>query len=157
VSESSGWNQPNALWLNDRHGRFQDVSVDAGLAGTVAAHRGCGVADFDGDGRLDVVVLVLGANAELWHNETDASNRWLIVKLAGTKSNRDGIGARVTVGQQVRTMTSAVGYASSSHAGVHFGLGAGVDPVRVEIQWPSGIRQVVEGVKPNQVVEIREQ
>jgi hypothetical protein len=157
VSESSGWNQPNALWLNDRHGRFQDASVEAGLAAAVAAHRGCGVADFDGDGRLDIVVLVLGANAELWHNETDAPNRWLGVKLVGTKSNHDGIGARVTVGQQVRTMTSAVGYASSSHAGVHFGLGAGVDTVRVEIQWPSGIRQVVEGVKTNQVVEIREQ
>jgi len=156
VSESTGWNQPNGLWLNDRHGRFQDVSVDAGLAGTVAAHRGCGVADFDGDGRIDIVVLVLGTNAELWHNEADSANGWLTVKLVGTKSNRDGIGARVTVGQQVRTMTSAVGYASSSHAGVHFGMGAGVATVRVEVQWPSGIRQVVEGVKPNQVVEIRE-
>src|SRR3954471_1372072 len=157
VSESTGWNQSNALWLNDRHGRFQDVSVDAGLAGTVAAHRGCGVADFDGDGRLDMVVLVLGANAELWHNETDAANRWLVVKLVGTKSNRDGIGSRVTVGQQVRTMTSAVGYASSSDAGVHFGLGPGAETVRVQIQWPSGARQIVDGVKTNQTIEIKEQ
>ena len=157
VSESTGWNQPNSLWLNDRHGRFQEVSTEAGLAGVEAAHRGCGVADFDGDGRLDFVVLVLGANAELWHNETDGSNHWLTAKLVGTRSNRDGIGARVTIGQQVRTMTTAVGYASSSHAGLHFGLGAAAETVRVQIQWPSGTRQVVEGVKPNQVVEIKEQ
>jgi hypothetical protein len=157
VSESSGWNQPNSLWLNDRHGRFQDVSAEAGLAGVEAAHRGCGVADFDADGRLDLVVLVLGANAELWHNETDVANRWLIVKLVGAKSNRDGIGARVTIGQQVRMMTTAVGYASSSHAGLHFGLGPDAASARVEIQWPSGVRQIVESVKTNQVIEIKEQ
>jgi len=157
VSESTGWNQPNSLWLNERRGHFQDVSAQAGFASVAAAHRGCGVADFDGDGRVDLVVLVLGANAELWHNETDAANRWLAVKLVGSKSNRDGIGARVTIGQQVRTMTTAIGYASSSHTGLHFGLGTSTDPVRVEIQWPSGTRQVVEGVKTNQVIEIKEQ
>jgi hypothetical protein len=157
VSDSSGWNLPNGLWLNDHEGRFRDVTKAAGFLGAEAAHRGCGVADFDGDGRLDVAVLVLGANAELWHNETDTSNRWLIVKLIGSKSNRDGIGARVTVGSQVRTMTTAIGYASSSHAGLHFGLGPDAATVRVEVQWPSGARQVVEGVKSNQVVEIKEQ
>ncbi len=157
VSDSSGWNLANSLWLNDRHGRFQDVTAAAGLAGAEAAHRGCGVADFDGDGRLDIAVLVLGGNAELWHNETDTPNRWLMVRLVGAKSNRDGIGARVTIGQQVRTMTTAVGYASSSHAGLHFGLGPDATTVRVEVQWPSGSRQTVEGVKTNQVVEIKEQ
>jgi len=157
VSDSSGWNLANSLWLNDRRGRFQDVTADAGFAGVEAAHRGCGLADFDGDGRIDVAVLVLGGNAELWHNETDTPNRWLMVRLIGTKSNRDGIGARVTVGQQVRTMTTAIGYASSSHAGLHFGLGPDTTTVRVEVQWPSGTRQVVDGAKTNQVLEIREQ
>ena len=157
VSDSTGWNQANSLFLNDQHGRFRDVTAAAGLSGAVAAHRGCGIADFDGDGRLDIVVLVLGANAELWRNETDSPNRWLDVRLVGARSNRDGIGARVTVGQQVRTMTTALGYASSSHAGVHFGLGPNAGDVRVEVQWPSGVRQAVEGVKTNQVIDIREQ
>ena len=58
---------------------------------------------------------------------TTPSNNWLIVRLVGTKSNRDGIGAVVSVGNQVRTMTTAMGYASSSHAGLHFGLGASAD------------------------------
>jgi len=157
VSDSSGWNQANSLFMNDGNRRFHDATAEAGFAGVEAAHRGCGVADFDGDGRVDMVVLVLGANAELWHNESNTADRWLNVKLVGAKSNRDGIGARVIVGKQVRTMTTAIGYASSSHAGLHFGLGTTADPVRIEIQWPSGTRQVVDAVKTNQVIEIKEQ
>jgi hypothetical protein len=102
-------------------------------------------------------VLVLGARAELWKNESSNDSRWLIVRLVGVRSNRDGIGARVVIGNQVRTMTTAVGYASSSHTGLHFGLGGGLEAVRVEIFWPSGTRQVVERVKTNQVLEIKEQ
>jgi hypothetical protein len=151
------WKQANNLFINDGQGRFRDATAESGLAAAVAVHRGCGVADFNGDGRLDLAVLVLGARAELWQNESAPANRWLIVRLAGTKSNRDGIGARVTVGNQVRTMTTALGYASSSHAGLHFGLGTGSETVRVEIQWPSGTRQTVENVKVNQVFEIKEQ
>ena len=154
--EAIGWRQANSLFINDGEGRFHDATAESGLAGAVAVHRGCGVADFNGDGRLDLAVLVLGARAELWQNESAPGNRWLIVRLVGTKSNRDGIGARVSVGNQVRTMTTAVGYASSSHAGVHFGLGTSTGPVRVEIQWPSGARQAIENVKTNQVIEIRE-
>jgi hypothetical protein len=154
--EATAWKQPNSLFLNEEQGRFRDASADAGLSGQVAAHRGCGYADFDGDGRLDLVVLALGSQAELWKNESAPEHRWLIVRLIGTKSNRDGIGARVIVGNQVRTMTTAMGYASSSHSGVHFGLGTARDPVRVEVQWPSGIRQTVDDVRTNQVLEITE-
>jgi hypothetical protein len=154
--EGTGWKQANSLFINDGGGRFRDATAESGLGPAVAAHRGCGVADFNGDGRLDFVVLVLGEPAELWKNESAPANRWLIVRLVGAKSNRDGIGARVIVGNQVRTMTTAAGYASSSHAGLHFGLGTAGEIPRVEVQWPSGTRQVIENVKTNQVVEIRE-
>ena len=142
--------------MNRVYGRFRDASTEAGLGSDAAVHRGCGVADFDGDGRLDFVVLVVGGPAELWKNDSTPDRGWLIVRLAGTKSNRDGIGARVQVGNQVRTMTTAMGYASSSNAGLHFGLGTGSDAVTVQVQWPSGARQIVENVKPNQAVEITE-
>ena len=154
--EATGWQQPNSLFLNAGGGRFREAG-DAGFAGRTAVHRGCAVADFDGDGRSDIVVLVLGGRAELWHNDTANGHAWLVIRLTGTRSNRDGIGARITVGDQVRTMTTAAGYASSSHAGVHFGLGAAAGPVTVRVEWPSGAKQVVEGVKVNQFVQIREQ
>ncbi len=155
-SETTGWKQANNLFINGGTGRFRDAAAESGLAGSVAVHRGCGVADFNGDGRLDVVVLALGARAELWQNDSAPQHRWLIVRLIGSKSNRDGIGARVIVGNQVRTMSTASGYASSSHAGMHFGLESAAEIPRLEVQWPSGTRQTLEHVKTNQVLEIRE-
>ena len=165
--QSIAFKQSNSLFLNDGRGHFSDVSNASGLSAAVAAHRGCGVADFDGDGRLDVVVLTLGVPAELWQNvgptrpgsvvrDPGSGNHWLMVRLVGTKSNRDGIGAVVRVGNQVRTMTTSMGYASSSHAGLHFGLGSSGGPVRVDVQWPSGAKQVMEDVKVDRVVEIAE-
>jgi hypothetical protein len=154
--QATGWKQANSVFMNEGQGRFRDGTQGAGLAAAVAAHRGCGIADFNGDGRLDVAVLVLGERAELWQNEGAPANHWLIVRPVGSKSNRDGIGARIVVGDQVRTMTTAVGYASSTHAGVHFGLGAATEVPRIEVQWPSGTRQVLENVKANQLIEVKE-
>ena len=71
-------------------------------------------------------------------------HHWIAVRLVGTKSNRDGLGARVTIGPQTRTMTTSVGYASSAHAPLHFGLGARTMVDRIEVVWPSGAKQVVE-------------
>jgi hypothetical protein len=154
--EAVDFKQANSLFLNDGRGRFVDATSSSGLATAIAAHRGCGIADFDGDGRVDIAVLTLGSPAEIWKNESPPDRRWLVVRLVGAKSNRDGIGARVIVGQQVRTMTTAIGYASSSHAGLHFGLGDAAEVPRLEVQWPSGTRQVIEHVKANQILEIRE-
>jgi hypothetical protein len=151
------YRQPNSAFANRGDGAFWDVSKEAGPDFQAArAHRGCAFTDFNNDGKIDRVAACLGEPAELWQNVSPDSNNWIILKLMGTKSNRDGIGARVRIGKQWNHMTSAVGYASSSHFGVHFGLG-GVSKIdEIEIRWPSGIVQVLRGVAANQVVQVRE-
>ncbi len=154
--EKSTWAQSNSLFRNTGGGRFEDVSAAAGLDARAAAHRGCALADFDADGRMDIVVSALGAPAELWMNRTEPAGNWIVLRLTGTASNRDGIGALVAIGGQTRTMTTSAGYASSSHAGVHFGVGGAKTIDRIEIRWPSGRRQVLEQVPVNQVLDVRE-
>ncbi|MBM3748204.1 MAG: CRTAC1 family protein [Acidobacteria bacterium] len=152
--EASRYKEANMLFLNRGDGRFIDGSDD--FRGLAKAHRGTGFADFNGDGRMDVVVTVLGEPAELWENLSPGGNHWLVLKLTGTKSNRDGIGAEVRIGSQVNHMTTAVGYSSSSHDGVHFGLGKVEKVDQVEIRWPSGTVQVLRDVKAGQVVKVVE-
>lgn len=153
--EPAVYKEPNRVFRNLRNATFTDVSDLSGLTGA-RAHRGSGYADFDRDGRIDVVVSALEDRTELWHNESAASGSWICLKLVGTKSNRDGIGAHVRIGNQTNDMTSAVSYASASLDGVHFGLGAATEVDKVEIAWPSGRSQVLQHVKANQVLTVRE-
>lgn len=153
--EPAVYKEPDTVFANLGNGTFGDVPSDAGL-NEAAAHRGSAFADFDGDGRIDVVVASLEGPTELWHNVSPEPNHWITLKLIGTKSNRDGIGAHVSIGSQHNDMTTAVSYASSSDDGVHFGLGK-VDKIdRIEIVWPSGKHQILENVKPDQLLTVRE-
>ena len=97
-------------------GRFEDASQRRrrGFLQAARAHRGCAFADFNQDGRIDVVTSSLGDRPEIWENVSPAANTWLILRLRGTVSNRDGIGAVVRIGDQTNHMTTSVGYASSS-------------------------------------------
>ena len=153
--QSAHYKQPNSLFVNLGNGTFQDGSRDAGLS-LARAHRGCAFADFDGDGKIDVVVSALGERAELWQNVSTDVNHWLILKLIGTRSNRHAIGAKVRLGNQSNHVTTAVGYASSSPSLVHFGTGKLEKIERVEIRWPSGIGQTLRNVTTNQVLEVHE-
>jgi hypothetical protein len=153
--EAAKYKEPNGVYLNLGNGTFRDVSAEAGQV-TARAHRGSAYADLNGDGRIDVVVSSLGEPAEVWEN-VSASGNWILLKLTGVRSNRDGIGARIRIGDQYNHMSSAVSYASSSHAGVHFGLGKLEKIPKIEIRWPSGTLQMLEDVKVNQVLTVREQ
>ncbi len=156
--EATEYRQHNSVFRNLGDGRFEDASAAAGteFLQAVRAHRGCAFADFNQDGRIDVVTSSLGDRPEIWENVSPGANTWLIVKLAGTVSNRDGIGAVVRIGNQTNHMTTSVGYASSSHFGVHFGTGRLQQVAQIEIRWPSGIRQTLRNVKTNQVLQVRE-
>ena len=79
-----------------------------------------------------------------------------MIKLTGTKSNRDGIGAVIAIDGQYNHMTTSAGYASSSHFGTHFGLGTASLVSKIEIRWPSGIVQVLRDVPANQILKVRE-
>jgi len=153
--QSTHYKQPNGLFANLGDGTFRDVSSDAGFT-LARAHRGSAFADFDNDGKVDVVVSALGESAELWQNISPDPNHWLVLKLTGTRSNRDGIGAKIWVGHQFNHVTTAVGYASSSPSTVHFGTGKLEKIDRIEIRWPSGTVQVLQNVATNQTIEVRE-
>jgi hypothetical protein len=144
--------QPNRVFQNHA-GKFTDVSNEAGTGLALPGlHRGAVFADFDRDGRIDVAVSVINGPLELWWNRSPARH-WLHLRLTGRRSNRSAIGAvvRAKAGglEQIRTVTSSVGYASSSDLTVHFGLGEAARAT-LEIQWPSGRVQKLGEVAADQ-------
>lgn len=142
--EAATYRQANTVFRN-QNGKF--VAAVTGLEKAVAAHRGAAFADFDNDGRIDVVVTVLGAPAELWRNVSPVQH-WLGVKV-------DVIGTRIRIGTQVNQMSTSVSYASSVHGPVHFGLGDATKVERIEITWPSGRTKTLTEVAVDQVITVR--
>lgn len=154
-TEAGVYREKNTIFAN-AGGVFQDVSAGAGFD-AVKAHRGASFGDWNGDGRVDAVVSALGDAAELWENISPSAGHWIALQLTGTKSNRDGIGARVRIGNQMAERTTTVGYASSASIPLHFGLGTLTVIPRIEIRWPSGRTQTLTNVKADQVLAVREE
>jgi hypothetical protein len=123
---------------------FKEISADAGVDNDKDG-RGIGVGDFDNDGRLDFYQSNADQDSLFYRNVTTGAGHWLELKLEGTKSNRDGIGARVTVQttnrKWIREVDGGNGYAGQSSTRLHFGLGAEDKIVSVQIKWPSGATQ----------------
>jgi enediyne biosynthesis protein E4 len=142
-------------------GKFRDVSARGGAALKLdRVGRGLAVADFDNDGRLDLVIANLGRAPVLLHNEGGRQNNWLMIKARGSKGNTFGLGARVSVdtsgGVQVKEINNVSSYLSSSDIRLHFGLGTSNIVRRIELVWPSGTKQTLTDVAVNQVLAIEE-
>jgi len=153
--------QPNSIFRNLGGMKFSALTAEAGFtAQPPSRHRGSAFGDLNGDGKLDVVVNALNAPAEIWMNDSSGTSHWIEFKLQGTKSNRDGIGARIKIvtksGAQYNHMTTSCGYASSSAGPVHFGLGVIASVDLVEIRWPSGIVEQLKDVAGDRVVAVKE-
>ena len=121
--------QEHSLFRSLGNGKFVDVSRQAGAVLDVkTVARGACFADYDNDGKMDAFVVNLGARGTLLHNVTQNANHWITVMLKGTKSNRDGIGARLELvaggRKQMAERVAGSGYLSQDDGRVHFGLGA---------------------------------
>jgi hypothetical protein len=147
--------QPNSVFINQGNGTFRMQLLPG-----EAMHRGAAFGDFDHDGRIDAVVTRLNEKPLVLRNVSDGAGHWIALRLEGTRSNRDGIGARVHLvtasGEQWNRVTTSVGYGGSSDRLVHFGLGS--DPVvqSIGIEWPSGARQTLHNLAPDRYYEVTE-
>jgi hypothetical protein len=150
------------LMLRNVGSSFVDTSASLGPAfARPAAGRGAAFADLDDDGDIDIVITNLDAGPTLLRNDGGNARHWLTVSLRGTRSNRDGIGAVVTVVDDQHRSRSAIcstasSYQSGSDRRVHFGLGDAKGVQRVEVRWPSGTVQVVKDVATDRILEIVE-
>ena len=153
------YREPILLAHNTGRG-FVDVSDQSGVFSQPWVARGMAIGDLDNDGRLDAVITTNDGPVHVLHNEMATSNHWLLLKLVGHSSNRDAIGAEVTLvaasGAQYATVSTTSSYLSASDKRVHFGLGKESNAQRIEIRWPSGIRQTIKDVRADQILQIDE-
>jgi enediyne biosynthesis protein E4 len=152
---------PRLVFRNLGDGRFEELIDEAG-SGVAAPHtsRGCAFGDFDNDGDVDVLVMNMNAPPSLLRNEARTGHHWLTVRLEGTRSNRQGIGATVLVTSggrtQARAVLSQASYYSVDDLRPSFGLGSATTADRIEVRWPSGAVDVVSGMAADRIVTIRE-
>lgn len=153
--------QEHTLFRGTGNGHFADVSRDAGPVLSVrTTARGACFADYDNDGKVDAFVVNLGAKGTLVHNISANTGHWIAIKLKGTKSNRDGIGARVEVLAGAKRWTAervaGSGYLSQDDDRMHFGLGEATSIDKLIVKWPSGREQTLEKLTVDRVLTVEE-
>jgi enediyne biosynthesis protein E4 len=149
------------LLKNDGRGRFTDAAEQGGgFFRRPLQGRGAAVLDYNNDGRLDLLVTTLGGPVVLLENRASTNQHWIKLSLEGTRSNRDGYGARITVraGQRtwVKQAICPTGFLLQGDNRVHVGLGTAERVDEIRIRWPSGTEQVLEDITANQILHVRE-
>ena len=161
-SDALEYAQTNQLFINTGEGTFVDASEVSGeYFSTKRVGRGAAFGDYDNDGDTDIFVVNLNQEGALLRNEGGNKRNWLMIKTVGTKSNRDGIGARVEVvtrsHSQMREVQAGSSYLSGHDLRLLFGLGTETKAETVKIIWPSGAEQILTNVEANQLLIITEE
>lgn len=150
------------LLLRFDAGKFVNVSATAGeVFGQPHASRGAAIGDLDNDGDLDIVLANCNEAATFLRNDGGNQNHWIGLALQGSKSNRDGIGAKISLLRkdgktQYAQVTTTAGYLSAQDRRVFFGLGQDPSIQQIRIEWPSGIVQLIAHPKPDQFLQVKE-
>lgn len=157
----TGYAQHPQLLRNMGNGTFEDVTTEVGedmLRKKLG--RGVAIGDLDNDGDIDIVVNNLDDSPELFRCETPPDRNWILIHLQGTRSNRNGLGARVIVRaggvEQVHEVHSSGGFLASSDPRAHFGLGSSEFIGELEIRWPSGVAQKFRNIRSKQIIGVKE-
>ena len=160
-SEITTYAQRKLLFHNRGNATFKEVGLGAGPGFALEkVGRGLAVGDIDNDGDLDLLINNCNQAADLLRNAGGTGNNWLVVKTVGAQSNRDGIGTRIVLkaGErtQIREVKAGSSYQSQNDLRVHFGLGKETRVDRLELHWPSGTVDVLENLKVNELLTVRE-
>jgi len=157
----SNYQEPRLLYRNSGDGTFNDVSERAGPGiTTLASSRGLAIGDLWNTGQLSAVISNMNDRPSLLKNEQKYPGHWIAFKTVGTKSNRDGIGARITIKAVKRLLVDEVrsgsSYYSQNDMRVHFGLGTVTKLDSVEIRWPSGLTERFDSASVDKINEVKE-
>jgi hypothetical protein len=157
----STYKEQRLLYHNNGNGTFSDISADAGPGiNATSSARGLAVGDLWNDGQLSVVINNVYATPSLLVNSARSGNHWIAFKAVGTRSNRDGIGAKVSVKNGERTLVDEVrsgsSYISQNDMRVHFGLGTRTKAGPVEVRWPSGLVERFENLSVDAIHTLKE-
>lgn len=160
-SLGSTYRERKQLYRNLGNGTFREVTAEVGSGLLIEkSSRGVAYGDYDNDGDLDLLIVNLNDRPTLLRNDGGNRNHWLTLKLIGTKSNRDAIGARATIEaggrKQIAEVQSGGSYLSHNDSRLHFGLGRDAGLHQLAVHWPSGLIEKFEDVEPDQFLVITE-